>query len=115
MEDQVKVAKDLQRINPGLEVSGLVPDQASPRPDHRQEFPGSDPLGQFDLWRTLLTGGRKRYEADRKESATGKNALEISTADRTRTHWNVSLRKGLSRVGACKIAVPCMKIGRGEF
>ena len=116
MEDQVKVAKDLQRINPRLEVTGLVPEQASPRTDHRQKFPRSDRARQFDFRRTLLGGGGKnRYQADSKERAAHENALQISTADRTRTHGNISLRKGLHRAGACKIAVPCMKIGRGEF
>jgi hypothetical protein len=63
----------------------------------------------------LSGGGKNRYQAGSKERAADENAVQISTADRRRTHWNISLRKGLSRAGACKTAVPCMKIGRGEF
>jgi hypothetical protein len=54
----------------------------------------------------LSGGGKNRYQAGSKERAADENAVQISTADRRRTHWNISLRKGLSRAELAKSRFP---------
>ena len=70
MKCQMEITENLQRIDPGLEASGLIAEQARARADDREKLPAADGARQFQLVSGLLSDARNRAQKTKREHET---------------------------------------------